>query len=87
MSVSVQHGDPAGVILLHANSRHCDLLVLRTHRRTGLERLRTGSVAGEVTRRATCPVLVVPATLNMVRGDVRGAFPFRTPLSKRRWAS
>lgn len=74
MRVSVQHGDPAGVILLHANSRHCDLIVLGTHRRSGLERLRAGSVAEQVTRRATCPVLVVPAELMASGGEQPGAF-------------
>lgn len=74
MRVSVQHGDPAGVILLHANSRRCDLIVLGTHRRSGLERLRAGSVAEQVTRRATCPVLVVPAEPTASRGEQPGAF-------------
>jgi nucleotide-binding universal stress UspA family protein len=60
MSVSVQHGDPVGTILIHAKSRGCDLIVLGTHNRTGFERLRSGSVAEQVTRRAACPVLVVP---------------------------
>jgi nucleotide-binding universal stress UspA family protein len=60
MTVSVQHGDPAPVILHHATSRRCDLIVLGTHNRTGFERFRSGSVAEQVTRRAACPVLVVP---------------------------
>jgi nucleotide-binding universal stress UspA family protein len=60
MSVSVQHGDPTGVILQHATSRRCDLIVLGTHNRTGFERFRSGSVAERVTRRAACPVLIVP---------------------------
>ena len=32
--VSVQHGDPASVILLHARARPPDLIVLGTHQRT-----------------------------------------------------
>jgi nucleotide-binding universal stress UspA family protein len=59
-SVGVQHGDPAGVILLHARSRRPDLIVLGTHQRTGLDRLRTGSVAERVVSQAAQPVLVVP---------------------------
>jgi nucleotide-binding universal stress UspA family protein len=74
LRVSVQHGDPAGVILLHASSRDCDLIVLGTRRRSGLERLRAASVAEQVTRRAACPVLVVPAELSAVRGERPGAF-------------
>lgn len=60
--VSVQHGDPAGVILLHADARRADLIVLGTSERTGLDRLRHGSVAETVARQAKPPVLVVPAT-------------------------
>jgi nucleotide-binding universal stress UspA family protein len=60
-SVGVQHGDPAGVILLHARSRRSDLIVLGTHQRTGLDRLRAGSVAERVALRAEQPVLVVPS--------------------------
>jgi nucleotide-binding universal stress UspA family protein len=62
--ISVQHGDPAGVILLHARARRSHLIVIGTHRRTGLTRLRVGSIAETVTLRATCPVLIVPASLN-----------------------
>jgi len=59
--VSVQYGNPAGVILLHAHARRPDLVVIGTHQRTGLERLSTGSIAETVILRAACPVLVVPA--------------------------
>lgn len=74
LRVSVQHGDPAGVILLHAHSRPCDLIVLGTRRRSGRERFREGSVAEQVTRRATCPVLAVPAEPTAGRGGQGGAF-------------
>ena len=60
-SVSVQQGDPAGVILLHAKSRRADLVVLGSSTRSGLDRFRFGSVAETVARRATQPVLVIPA--------------------------
>ena len=59
--VSVQQGDPAGVILLHANSRQADLIVLGSSTRSGLDRFRFGSVAETVAREAAQPVLVVPA--------------------------
>jgi nucleotide-binding universal stress UspA family protein len=58
--VSVQSGDPAGVILLHANARRPDLIVLGTSERSGLDRFRYGSVAETVAVQATQPVLVVP---------------------------
>jgi nucleotide-binding universal stress UspA family protein len=60
LRVTEQHGDPAGVILLHANAGRFDLIVVGTHARTGVERLRTGSIAEQVTQRASCPVLIVP---------------------------
>jgi nucleotide-binding universal stress UspA family protein len=59
--VSVQHGDPAGVIVLHADSRQADLIVLGSSTRSGLDRFRFGSVAETVAREARQPVLVVPA--------------------------
>jgi nucleotide-binding universal stress UspA family protein len=59
---SVQSGDPAGVILLHASSRQPDLIVLGATERSGLDRFRFGSVAETVALEATQPVLVVPAT-------------------------
>jgi nucleotide-binding universal stress UspA family protein len=59
--VSIQQGDPAGVILLHAGARKPDLIVLGTSERSGFDRFRFGSVAETVALGATQPVLVVPA--------------------------
>ena len=72
LHVSVQHGDPAGVILLHARALDPDLIVLGTHQRTGLDRLRAGSVAERVAVKATRPILIVP-----VRGDAAVSPAFR----------
>lgn len=58
--VEEQHGDPAGLITLHANSRKVDIVVLGSNRRRGWRRLREGSVAERVLRRAAWPVLIVP---------------------------
>ena len=60
--VSVKHGDPADVILLHARATRPDVIVLGTHQRSGFDRFRLGSVAETVTLQATQPVLVVPAS-------------------------
>ena len=70
-NVSVQHGDPAGVILLHARALDPDVIVLGTHQRTGLDRLRAGSVAERVAVKATRPVLIVPVRRD---ADVSPAF-------------
>jgi nucleotide-binding universal stress UspA family protein len=61
LRVSVQHGDPAGVIMLHANARPFDLVVVGTHQRVGMGRLRKRSVAERVTQGVASPVLIVPA--------------------------
>jgi nucleotide-binding universal stress UspA family protein len=58
--VEEQHGDPAGLIMLHAKTRKADLVVLGSNRRRGWRRLREGSVSERVLRRAAWPVLIVP---------------------------
>lgn len=58
--VEEQRGDPAGLIVLHANARKMDLVVLGSNRRRGWRRFREGSVSERVLRRSAWPVLVVP---------------------------
>jgi nucleotide-binding universal stress UspA family protein len=60
VQVDEQHGDPAGVIVLHANTKKADIVILGSNRRRGWQRLRKGSVAERVLRRAAWPVLIVP---------------------------
>jgi len=52
-------GTPWKTICDVAESGHYDLIVLGTHRRTGLRRLLLGSVTDQVVRHAPCPVLTV----------------------------
>jgi len=54
-----QHGDAAEIIVLHAEARPIDLVVMGTGRRTGWARLRQRSVAERVLRRTKRPTLVV----------------------------
>jgi nucleotide-binding universal stress UspA family protein len=61
LTVSVRHGDPADVIRMYAHVLSPDLIVMGTHQRSGLERLRAGSVAERVMLGATQPVLIVPS--------------------------
>jgi nucleotide-binding universal stress UspA family protein len=56
----LQSGDPAEIILLHARSLRPDVIVLGTHQRHGIDRLRIGSVAERVVAKAKVPVLLVP---------------------------
>ncbi len=59
-SLRVQTGDPAEIVLLHARSLGPDVIVVGTHQRRGLERLRAGSVAERIAAAAAAPVLLIP---------------------------
>jgi nucleotide-binding universal stress UspA family protein len=60
LQVVEQHGDPASIIVMHANARKADLVVLGSNRRRGWRRFREGSVGERVLRRAAWAVLIVP---------------------------
>jgi nucleotide-binding universal stress UspA family protein len=66
-SIVVEHrlaeGDPAPAIVRAAKEVNAGLIVMATHGRTGLERLLMGSVAEQVLRHATCPVLTIRSPL------------------------
>jgi nucleotide-binding universal stress UspA family protein len=72
--VRVQHGDAAGVILLHARAQAPDLIVLGSHEPVGLARFRFRSIADRVVQRATSPVLLVPAAMTDVTAVFVGLF-------------
>jgi len=55
----VVEGSIATEILRLANDYRADGIVMGTHGRTGLSRLLMGSVAEQVLRRASCPVVTV----------------------------
>ena len=55
----VRHGNPASEILAASEDEGCSLIVISTHGRTGLDRIRIGSVAQHVLRHAIIPTLVV----------------------------
>jgi universal stress protein A len=50
-------GDAAAEIARVAVEKPCDLIVIGTHGRRGIERVLLGSVAEKVIRQAACPVL------------------------------
>ena len=58
---AVTTGEAAPEILRIAHQEHVDLIVIASHGRTGWRRLVFGSVAEEVVRQATCPVLTIVA--------------------------
>lgn len=52
-------GDVAGSVVAHAEEEHADLIVLCTHGGGGVRDLLVGSIAQQVLRRGTVPVLLV----------------------------
>jgi nucleotide-binding universal stress UspA family protein len=61
--VAVKHvlaeGEPAAEVAEIAKKYGCDLIVISTHGRTGLERLLMGSIAEKIVRLAPCAILTV----------------------------
>jgi nucleotide-binding universal stress UspA family protein len=56
---STEWGTPFVEIVRYAKEHDIDLIVLGTHGRTGLKHVLLGSVAENVVRKASCPVLTV----------------------------
>lgn len=56
--VAAPEGRAASAILQHAMKSGASLLCLATHGRTGLARVLMGSIAEEIVRHASCPVLI-----------------------------
>lgn len=65
----IMTGQPADVIVLEAERRGVDAIVMSTHGRSGLKRLFFGSVTGQVLQNAPCPVLVVPSAYQRQRAS------------------
>ena len=68
-TVEAEHpeGHAATTIIERARAHGADLIAMTTHGRSGLGRLVFGSVAEEVLRHATCPVLLVRMTNDKAR--------------------
>lgn len=58
-TVVVEPGDPVEELNRIVHEQNIDLVVLSTHGRTGWKHLVLGSIAGELLRNLTCPVLTV----------------------------
>ena len=73
--VQIEHrlaeGDAAKEILREAAEGKCDLIVMATHGRTGLGRLLMGSVAEQVLRKASCPVLTVKTPMSQTSRAIK----------------
>jgi nucleotide-binding universal stress UspA family protein len=55
-------GSPAREILEYAEAANCDVVVMGTHGRTGVDRLLLGSVAERVVRSSPVPVVTIRVT-------------------------
>ena len=66
-------GDPTNEILEYAVETDCDVIVMGTHGRGGLDRLLLGSVAERVIRRSHVPVVTVPVGRGKLRDDPESA--------------
>ncbi|MEZ6852689.1 universal stress protein [Halodesulfovibrio aestuarii] len=53
------NGHPQDVILGVAKEENCDLIIMGTHSRKGVDRIMFGSVANHVVKRADIPVMTV----------------------------
>ncbi|WP_311171101.1 universal stress protein [Halobellus ordinarius] len=62
VETAVEPGIPDDVITEYAGENDCDLVVMGTHGRTGLERYLLGSVTERTVRRSPVPVLTVRDT-------------------------
>ncbi|WP_435347633.1 universal stress protein [Haloarchaeobius sp. HRN-SO-5] len=59
VETALLEGTPAKEIVRYAESNDCDLVVMGTHGRGGIDRLLLGSVAERVVRSSEVPVLTV----------------------------
>jgi nucleotide-binding universal stress UspA family protein len=63
METRLLEGEPATGIVACAQQESVDIIVIGSHGRTGLSRVLMGSVAEQVVRKASCPVLTVKSRL------------------------
>jgi nucleotide-binding universal stress UspA family protein len=60
VETAVVEGKPSREIVRYAENEGCDLIVMGTHGRGGIDRLLLGSVAESVIRASSVPVTTVP---------------------------
>jgi nucleotide-binding universal stress UspA family protein len=56
---AIRDGEPSKRIVQYAEAEDCDLIVMATHGRGGIDRLLLGSVAEGVVRSAEIPVMTL----------------------------
>ena len=73
VDTAVVDGSPSREIIRYAEDNDCDLVVMGTHGRGGIDRLLLGSVAEKVVRGASVPVLTVRLDGNVPEGETVAA--------------
>jgi len=73
VETAVVDGSPSREIIRYAEGNDCDLIVMGTHGRGGIDRLLLGSVAEKVVRSASIPVLTVRIDGDVPEGEAVGA--------------
>lgn len=59
VETALLEGSPASEIVSYADTNDCDLIVMGTHGRSGVDRLLLGSVAERIVRKASVPVMTI----------------------------
>ena len=75
----VVHGAAAGAILRAADDEHADVIVMSTHGRGGLGRWLYGSIADDVLRHTTLPIVLISAACER-SWSIEGPFRLLVPL-------
>ncbi|WP_418285335.1 universal stress protein [Halorubrum sp. DTA46] len=70
VETAVVDGSPSREIIRYAENNGCDLVVMGTHGRGGIDRLLLGSVAEKVVRGASIPVLTVRLDGEVPEGEI-----------------
>jgi nucleotide-binding universal stress UspA family protein len=65
VTTAIKEGDPRSELIDAAKEWHADLVMVGSHGRTGLDRLRLGSVSEAVARHAPCSVQIVRDTRSL----------------------
>ena len=77
VKTATMYGTAPQAIVENAELKHADLIVMCSHRRTGLKRLVLGSVAQQVARDSSIPVLILHAQQDKQLAEENEPQPFR----------
>jgi nucleotide-binding universal stress UspA family protein len=59
VNAEVVSGDPGEKIIQYSKEKNIDLIIMGTHGRKGIDRIRFGSVATKIVRNSFCPVMTI----------------------------